>query len=78
MSVKLWKEESILHEDIPIVPFEKGKAQIQKMIQESLIRHIRGIQLGYVAYMEPDYNISDVFWQYGVYLNLFHRVVSSL
>ncbi len=56
MSVKLWQEESILHEDIPLVPFEKGKAQIEKMIRDGLIRHIRRIQLGYVAYVEPDHN----------------------
>ena len=49
MSVKLWQEESILHEDIPLIPFEKGKVQIEKMIQDGLIRHIRRIQLGYVA-----------------------------
>lgn len=56
MSVKLWQEESVLHEDIPLVPFEKGKAQVEKMIRDGLIRHIRRIQLGYVAYVEPDHN----------------------
>ena len=56
MSVKLWQEESVLHEDIPLVPFEKGKAQLEKMIRDGLIRHIRRIQLGYVAYVEPDHN----------------------
>ena len=56
MSVHLWQEESILHEDIPIVSFEKGKAQVEKMIRDGLIRHIRRIQLGYVAYVEPDHN----------------------
>ena len=42
--------------DIPLVPFEKGKAQLEKMIRDGLIRHIRRIQLGYVAYVEPDHN----------------------
>lgn len=56
MSVKLWQEEECLYEDIPLVPFETGKAAIEKMISDGLIRHIRRVQLGYVAYVEPDHN----------------------
>lgn len=56
MSAKLWKEEECLNEDIPLVPFDAGKAVIEQMIKDGLIRHIRRIQLGYVAYVEPDHN----------------------
>ena len=56
VSVKLWQEEECLYEDIPLVPFETGKAAIEKMISDGLIRHIRRIQLGYVAYVEADHN----------------------
>lgn len=56
MSVHLWQEEALLHEDIPLIPFDAGKAEIEKMILDGMIRHIRRIQLGYVAYTEPDHN----------------------
>ena len=56
MSVHLWQEEECLYEDIPLVPFETGKPAIEKMIRDGLIRKIRRVQLGYVAYVEPDHN----------------------
>ncbi|MBQ9252689.1 MAG: hypothetical protein IJ188_08650 [Clostridia bacterium] len=56
MSVHLWQEEGCLYEDIPLVPFEAGKPAIEKMIQDGLIRKIRRVQLGYVAYVESDHN----------------------
>lgn len=56
MSVHLWQEEECLYEDIPLIPFEAGKVAIEKMISGGMIRHIRRIQLGYVAYVEQDHN----------------------
>ena len=56
MSVHLWHEEALLYDDIPLIPFDVGKPAIEKMIQDGLIRKIRRVQLGYVAYVEPDHN----------------------
>ena len=49
-------EAECIHDDIPLVDFEKVKPEIEKLIEEGRIRDVHHVSLGYMLYLEPDHN----------------------
>lgn len=50
----VYHEAAMLIEDIPLCSFEKVKNVVQEMIDAGVVRHVYSLQLGYVAYADPE------------------------
>ncbi len=51
---KMIREKEVLHEDIPLLPFDDVKPAIAALIQSGNIRNVYKVQLAYVVFDNPD------------------------
>lgn len=54
LSIRLYEEIGILYEDIPLIPFDSVKPQVEELILNGYIRFIDSVTLGYVQFDTRD------------------------
>ena len=59
-----YQENSVLHEDIPLLPFDAVKCKIENLIQSGHVRWIDSVTLGYVQFdtADPDEQLLIPCW----------------
>ena len=45
-----YQEESVLHPDIPLIPFDAAKSKVEALIQDGYVRAVDTVTLGYVQF----------------------------
>lgn len=59
-----YQENSVLHEDIPLLPFDAVKGKVENLIQSGNVRWIDSVTLGYVQFdtADPDVQVLAPCW----------------
>ena len=73
VGASLFEETGVVHEDVPILPFEKAKTALESEIEKGLLREVVEMRLCYAPYYDPAdqeaFYLLPVWYARGVYAN---------